>query len=375
MCDYHHDDLSLGTSTDMLRLQAARSEPLAEPGPGSERETKELHVAPTNTWRKLAAAALVVPLLALAACSSQGGREPAPEAGGSGGGAVSTPELDIALITHAPPGDTFWDIVRKGAEEAAAKDNVNLQYLNDEDGGRQAQLMEQAINQGVDGIAVTLAKPDAMATAMKKAAEAGIPMVTLNAGESRFKELGAFTHFGSNEKLAGEAVGERLAEDGYKHPICVIQVQGHVGLEARCAGVKSKVPGTEILYVQGTDMTQVESTVTAKLQSSKAADSIIGLGAPFTLTILKAVDNANSDVKVASFDLNAELAQKIVDGDVIFTVDQQPWLQGYGAIDALWQRERGGFEIGGGKPVLTGPTIVDKDSAVSVLEFAKQGVR
>lgn len=327
------------------------------------------------SWRKLAAAAVVVPALALTACSSSGGRTPEAANEGGGGAVASTERINVALITHAAPGDTFWDIVRKGAEEAAAKDNVELQYLSDPEGGRQAQLIEQAVDQGVDGIAVTLAKPDALAGALKKAEDAGIPVVSLNAGEDRSAELGAITHFGSNEKLAGEAVGDRLATEGYKHPICVIQEQGHVGLENRCAGVKAKVPDTEVLYVQGTDMTQVESTVTAKLQATKAADVVIGLGAPFTLTILKSISGAGSDAKVASFDMNAELAQKIVDGDILFTVDQQPWLQGYGAVDALWLNKRGGFEIGGGQPVLTGPTIVDQKSAEQVLQFAEEGVR
>ncbi|GLB68248.1 substrate-binding domain-containing protein [Arthrobacter mangrovi] len=327
------------------------------------------------SWRKLAAAAVVVPALALTACSSSGGRTPEAANEGGGGAIASTERINVALITHAAPGDTFWDIVRKGAEEASAKDNVELQYLSDPEGGRQAQLVEQAIDQGVDGIAVTLAKPDALAGALKKAEDAGIPVVSLNAGEDRSAELGAITHFGSNEKLAGEAVGDRLATEGYKHPICVIQEQGHVGLENRCAGVKAKVPDTEVLYVQGTDMTQVESTVTAKLQATKAADVVIGLGAPFTLTILKSISGAGSDAKVASFDMNAELAQKIVDGEILFTVDQQPWLQGYGAVDALWLNKRGGFEIGGGQPVLTGPTIVDQKSAEQVLQFAEEGVR
>ncbi len=115
------------------------------------------------------------------------------------------------------------------------------------------------------------------------------------------------------------------------------------------------MPGTEILYVDGKDMTSVQSTATAKLQASKDADVIIGLGAPITLTLLKSVTDAGSSAKVASFDLNADLAQKIVDGAVLFTVDQQPWLQGYGAVDAIWQNKRGGFKIGGGQPVLTGP--------------------
>jgi len=172
-------------------------------------------------------------------------------------------------------------------------------------------------------------------------------------------------------------VGTRLASDGVSHPICVIQEQGNVALEARCAGVKSKVPGTEIVYVQGTDMTQVSSTVTAKLQSTPSADAIIGLGAPFTLTILKAVDSLNlqDKVKIASFDLNGELNQAIIDGKVQFTVDQQPWLQGYDSVDALWQVARGGFKVGGGLPVLTGPAIIDKSNATAVLKFAQDGIR
>ena len=239
-------------------------------------------------------------------------REPASN--GGGGQVAGTPRLKVALITHAEAGDTFWDIVRKGAEEAAAKDNVEILYTNDSEAGRQAQLVQQAIDQKVDGIAVTIANPGAMKDVMKKAADAGIPLVSFNAGGDVSAQLGAFTHFGSNETLAGEAVGTKLAAEGYKHPICVIMAQGQVQLEARCAGVKAKVPGTEILYVDGKDMTSVQSTATAKLQASKDADVIVGLGAPYTVTLLKAVTDANSSIKVASFDLNPALAQAINDG-------------------------------------------------------------
>lgn len=326
-------------------------------------------------WRKAAVGLAIVPMLVLSACSSGGGRQQETAGGGGGGQVAETEKMKIALITHASGGDTFWDIVRKGAEEAARKDNVELLYTSDPEGGRQAQLIEQAVDQGVDGIATTLATPEALKDAIKKATDAGIPVVSLNAGESVSAQLGAFTHFGSNEKLAGEAVGEQLAKDGFKHPVCVIQQQGHVGLEARCAGVKAKVPGSEILYVNGQDMTAVASTATAKLQATKAADVVIGLGAPITLTLLNSVKDAGSSAKVASFDMNAELAQKIVDGEVLFTVDQQPWLQGYSSIDALWQAKRGGFRIGGGQPVLTGPALVDQEAAQGVLEFARQGIR
>ncbi|QHK22640.1 substrate-binding domain-containing protein (plasmid) [Pseudarthrobacter psychrotolerans] len=329
------------------------------------------------SWRTAVLVSAVVPMLALSACSSQGGRAPDTGNAAGGGQVASTPKIKIAMITHAGPGDTFWDIVRKGAEEAAAKDNADLLYTSDPEGGRQAQLIQQAIDQKVDGIAVTLAKPDALRDVLKKAADAGIPVVSLNAGADVFRQVGAFTHFGSDETVAGAAVGAKLASEGVSHPLCVIHEQGNVALEARCAGVKSKVPGSEILYVTGTDMTQVSSTVTAKLQATSGADAIIGLGAPFTQTILKAVDSLNlrDKVKIASFDLNGELAQTIVDGKVQFTVDQQPWLQGYDSVDALWQVTRGGFKVGGGQLVLTGPAIVDKSNATQVLKFAKDGIR
>lgn len=326
------------------------------------------------SWRTASAALLLIPALGLTACSSQGGRAPEPDASAQGA-VADTPRLKVAMITHAPAGDTFWDIVRKGAEAAAAKDNIDLQYLSDPEGGNQAQLIGQAVDQGVDGIAVTLAKPDAVAGALAKAKAAGIPITSLNGGEDRYKELGAFANFGSNERAAGEAVGQKLLDENYKKPICVIQVQGHVGLEARCAGVKSKIPATEVLYVQGTDMTQVQSTTTAKLQTSKDVDVIIGLGAPISLTLLKSVAEANSSAKVASFDMNAEMAQKIVDGEILFTVDQQPWLQGYESIDAIWLDSVGGFALGGGQPVPTGPSIVDTDNAKAVLKFAEEGLR
>jgi len=318
---------------------------------------------------------LLVPALALAGCSSAGGRE-APEEGAGGGGQVaSTERMKVAMVTHAAPGDTFWDRIRAGAEEAAAKDNVEFLYASDPEGGRQAQLVQQYIDQGVNGIAVTAAKPDALKDVLQKAEDAGIPVVTFNAGEKQFEDLGAFAHFGSDEQLAGQTAGQELKDQGIQHPICVIQEQGHVGLEARCAGVKKALPETEILYVQGSDMTQVSSTATAKLQSSQDADAIIGLGAPITMTLLDAKGDAGSDVKVASFDMNGDLAQAIVDGDVLFTVDQQPWLQGYLSVDSLWQNHRGAFRIGGGQPTLTGPAIVDSSNAEQVLQYAQEGIR
>ena len=292
-----------------------------------------------------------------------------------GAGKANTPRATVAMITHEVPGDSFWDLIRKGAQAAADKDNIELRYSNDPEAPNQANLVQSAIDSKVNGIALTLAKPDAMAPAVKAALDAGIPVVAFNSGFDNFKAMGIQEYFGQDEKLAGVAAGERLNKDGAKKVICVIQEQGHVDLEARCAGVKNTFPGVEILNVNGKDMPSVESTITAKLQQDPSVDTVLALGAPFALAAVQSVKNAGSKAKVATFDTNAALVDAIKNGDVQWAVDQQPFLQGYLSVDSLWLYLNNGNVIGGGQPTLTGPSCIDKSNVEAVAEYAKNGTR
>lgn len=329
----------------------------------------------TRTCRtRIFAAGAAVLALALTACSSTGGKQ-STDGDTSTSGAANTPRMTIALITHAAPGDTFWDLVRKGAEGAARKDNVDLQYQGDPDGANQANLVQSAIDKKVDGIAVTLAKPDAMRAVVTKAVQSGIPVVALNGGIDDWKGMGVLGYFGQDEKIAGQAAGERLTRDGAKKALCVIQEQGHVGLEARCDGAKSGFPNTEKIYVTGTDMPSVQAAITAKLQQDTSIDRVLTLGAPIALTAVKSVQDASSSAKVVTFDTNKELVGAVKSGQVEWAVDQQPYLQGYLAIDSLWLYKTNGNTIGGGQATLTGPAFIDSSNVASVEKFAVNGTR
>ena len=128
------------------------------------------------------------------------------------------------MITHEQAGDTFWDKIRAGAEDAAKAHGITLQYSNNENGPEQATLVQNAIDSKVSGIAVTLSNADAVVPVAKKAAEAGIPVVAFNQGIDDYKEAGAKMYFGSDETLAGQTVGEKLAagrpgrQDAVHHP-------------------------------------------------------------------------------------------------------------------------------------------------------------
>ncbi len=313
--------------------------------------------------------------LSMAACSSTGGKPDSAGEGGNGGGTVDTPRLTVAMITHEVPGDSFWDLVRKGAEAAAKKDNIELRYSNDPEAPNQANLVQAAIDSGVDGIAVTLAKPDAMQGAVKAAEAKGIPVVAFNAGMDAWQGMGVHEFFGQDGYIAGQGAGDRVKSDGATKAICIIQEQGHVDLEARCAGMKNTFPATEVLNVNGKDMPSVESTITAKLQQDPAIDMVVALGAPFALTAVTSAKNAGSNTKIGTFDTNAALVEAIKAGDVQWAVDQQPYLQGYLAVDSLWLYLNNKNVIGGGQPTLTGPAFIDSSNVDAVAELAKAGTR
>src|SRR6476620_10261580 len=314
----------------------------------------------------IAGASMLV--LGSASCSSTGGK-PQESGGGMGAGQANTPRATVAMITHEVPGDSFWDLIRKGAQAAADKDNIELRYSNDPEAPNQANLVQTAIDSGVDGIALTLAKPDAMAPAVKYALDKGIPVVAFNSGFDNFKAMGLQEYFGQDEKLAGVAAGERLQKDGAKKIVCVIQEQGQVALESRCAGVREGFKGqSEILNVNSKDMPSVESTITAKLQSDPSIDHIVALGAPIALTAVKSVGTAGSSAKIVTFDTNAALVDAIKAGQVQWAVDQQPFLQGYLAVDSLWLYLNNRNIIGGGRPTLTGPAFIDKSTLDAIAE-------
>jgi simple sugar transport system substrate-binding protein len=301
--------------------------------------------------------------------------------GGERGATTTTsnnaaPRLTVALITHQAPGDTFWDLVRRGAEAAAAKDNVELQYSHDPDAAAQANLVRSAVSAKVAGIAVTLANPVAMTPAVQTAIAAGIPVVAVNSGIADWKTLGVMEYFGQDETIAGRAAGERFTHESAQNVLCVIHEPGHVGLEARCDGLAGGFAGkTQKLYVNSVDKATIKPAVMAKLQQDFSIDRILTLGAPMALAALEAVAEVNSYARVATFDTNAGVVDAIKNGMIAWAIDQQPYLQGYLAVDSLWLYFTNKNVIGGGQPTLTGPSFVDETNINSVADLAQAGTR
>lgn len=326
--------------------------------------------------RRVFALGLVAGALVLSGCSTDSGNDSGGDSGGGGGEAVSAGDIRIDVITHGAPGDSFWDVVKAGATQAGKDDGVELHYQSDPDVGKQATLIDNAVAANTDGLVISMANPDGLENSIKAAVAAGIPVITINSGIDQWQQFGAITHVGQSETLAGEAAGQQLSDAGLKNVLCVIQEAGNVGLENRCAGAKSKFDGTLTnLQVDNTDLAGSEATIESKLQSDASIDGILTLGGDMSGQAVKAVSAVGTDVTVGTFDVNADVVKNVVDGKLLFAIDQQPYVQGYLGVDGIYLKVLNGNDIGGGQPVYSGPAIITKDNAESVLKFAQGGTR
>jgi simple sugar transport system substrate-binding protein len=286
-------------------------------------------------------------------------------------------DLTIAVITHGD-GGSFWSVAKKGAEDAAKDLGVTLKYSeSNNDAQAQAQMIEAAVTEKVDGLAVSAPDAQAISSAVKKAVDAGIPVVTLNSGLNDYQSLGAMTHVGQTEGLAGEAAGKRLADAGAKKLLCIIHEQSNVGLQERCEGAKKGFGGdVENLNIKGTaDVATSLTEIQSKLQSDDSFDAVLALNPDIAIAARDAVKGAGSDATLATFDLSGDVIKSIADGSIAFAVDQQQYLQGYLPVQMLMLYKRNLSTIGGGQPVLTGPGFVTGENASQIQQLAENGLR
>jgi len=301
--------------------------------------------------------------------------------GGSGGGdnvkLTQGGNLKFAVVT---PGDAgqFWSVFKKGAEQAGQAVGAKISYTeSNNDPQKQAQMIDAAVTQKVDGIVVTAPNPEAIKDSLAKAKAAGIPYITSNSGSDQSKALGAITHVGQDETIAGEAAGKRIKSEGGTKVLCIIHEQGNVGLNQRCDGVKKGFGGTVTnLQVKGTgDLSTTEAEIKSKLQADKSYDWIVTLNNDIAATAVQSRKESNSKAKQATFDLSGDVVKAIQAGDIAFAVDQQQYLQGYLPVVFLALYKNNANTVGGGYPVLTGPGMVDKTNADTVAKLAEAGTR
>jgi simple sugar transport system substrate-binding protein len=329
------------------------------------------------------AALAAASLLALAACGSDDNNSTEGTDTGDTVKLTQSGDISIEVVTHGQASDPFWSVVKNGVDQAAKDQGVKVNYSAPDtfDMVKMSQLIDAAVAKKPQGLIVSLPDYDALKDSLKKASDAGIAIITINSGSDHYKDVGAITHIGQDETIAGEGAGAKLAENGAKNVICVNQEVGNAGLDARCNGAKKAIEEAggklEVVQVNLNDAAGAQSTIQSKLQGDTSIDAVLALGPTGSAPALAALKDLGKtgEIQLATFDLSPEVLDAITAGDMSFAIDQQQYLQGYLAVTFMSLFAKNLNTVGGGQPVLTGPGFVTKDNAEQVKDLSAKGTR
>ncbi len=286
-------------------------------------------------------------------------------------------DLTFHMITHSEDGP-FWSVVKKGMDAACEDVDVSCVWMpGNNDPTQMVTDIQTAIGEGSSGIAASLPSPDQLIPELQKAVAEGIPVYTLNSGANDYGTIGATTHVGQSEDVAGEGAGLRFNDLGATKVLCGRQEQSNVGLEERCNGLKATFDGEVVDEFVGLDADQTEQIngVKAILEADPDIDGFLGVGPVIAMSGLQAATDLGRDLHIGGFDMTPELLDAIEAGDIAFTVDQQQYLQGYLPIILMYLEVTNQNQAGGGLPILTGPGFVTPDNAAAVKELSAAGTR
>jgi simple sugar transport system substrate-binding protein len=300
---------------------------------------------------------------------------PGKAAAASGDCPANPTPISIITVFHSPPNNAFSSVIANGIKQAEQDYKcygVTTQFIgttNENDVPGEIELIQAAIVKKPQGLVVTLPDPSALATVVKQAISAGIPVIAYNGGIAEYRKVGAMSFVGQDEVTAGYLHGLRLIGLGAKDVVCINDAPGNIALDQRCQGIlkafaEAKLKAKEVTG-SVSDTSVMDGAIRGSLQADPSVDSVGGsyCGSPEPGIVYKAFKDAgkaDGSFHIGIFDLSETCLKMIKNGQLDFASSQAQFLQGYLPVAMLAMWNRFGLLPGGGAPVLTGPTFVDK---------------
>jgi simple sugar transport system substrate-binding protein len=287
------------------------------------------------------------------------------------------------MLSHGQTSDPFWSTVANGAGDAARELGVRLEYQAPAgfDMVRLSQLIDAAVASRPSALAISVPDPDALEASVKAAVAADIPALSVNSGDAAWERLGFLGHIGQPEYESGRSAGQRLAAAGAKRVLCVNHEVGNVSLDARCRGLNDGLTkegaAMQVLGVSLADPEDASQRIRSALARDAAVDGMLMLGPGGAAPALAALRETGrlGRIAVGTFDLTPDVLAAVRDGDLLFAIDQQPYLQGYLAVVLLTKYLETKAIPGGGQIIRTGPSFVTRETAGDVIALAERGLR
>lgn len=332
----------------------------------------------------LAGGALASAGLLLAGCRQEAAQQASQSgSGGSGGNFPDTPEYNFVFINHVTT-NPFFTATRYGIEDAEALVGTTSQWTGSETSDVQEMVdaMNTAVAGNADGIAVSIVDPKAFNDPIQQALDQGIPVIAYNAngaegvGGSEEQSNPALAYVGQDLFLSGVEMGKKIVDLVGEGPVALfIATPGQLNIQPRIDGAIKAIEdsGANIEYDQiatGAEVPEELNRIDAYYQGHKDVKGMFAVDAGSTQGVAQVMQKYKlheQGVRGGGYDLLPKTLQLLRDGHIDFTIDQQPYLQGFFPVMQLYL-----YKLSGG---LTGPAetntgliFVTKDEAGKYLE-------
>ncbi len=281
----------------------------------------------------------------------------------------------IGVFIH----EEFFLSVKKGMSDAAELMNAEVRFIGDEgsDADVVNRLIREAADNGTDGIAVDIADPSANREAIAYAASRGVPVVAYNMDAS----LGQGAHLAYTQQdftQAGRKLAGRIAEEVPRGAAILVTMhdEGVDALEKRAEGAISVLDAREPSYIRLVTTAYADTAaerIKQILQEYPEISVIIATGQADTEGAgLAAKALGRGDMLIAGFDLSPVILALIAEGYIRFTVDQQPYVQGFYPVVQLALNIRYGLvpcNIDAGAGIITAADVP------VIMELSKKHIR
>lgn len=288
----------------------------------------------------------------------------------------------IDFISHAGAGDPFWNVAYNGLRRAAEDFNVDVVFMAPEtpnDVAREVELFESALASKPRAIAISVPSDLSFARGLWKAKTGKIPVVVVNSkpDAAALPKNPYLAFVGMDDFVAGKRVAERALQSGKirKQVLIANHQPGHLGLEQRLSGL-SMVFEASGVHVDKLDISDdpanVTNTIQSYLNANPETSGVFCLGPTCVHAIGRHFKREGRPLYLATFDLSPFTVQLIKEGIVAFAIDQQPYKQGYAAVEQLVHLLREGREP---RHIETASSFVDRANADQVFDLVKKGMR
>lgn len=272
-------------------------------------------------------------------------------------------------------GEAFFTVVKNGIADAARMLDAEFEFTGTEDADVEelCRMIRQTADEKYDGIAVSLVEEENMADAIAYAADQGVPVVAFNIGGTGKTRV--LSNICQDAYKAGQTVGEKIRDNlGTGKVIFTLHDDVEV-LRQRLDGILSMLPD-DLDYkvmVSGNSPELACKNIQAEMEKEGNVTAVIGTGQSDTHGAGLALKAAGKGkFYVAGFDVCQDILQMVKEGVVDFTIDQQPYVQGFYPLLQLWQNASYGIVP---SDINAGAAVIDSSNIDLVLDAAAKGCR